>query len=260
MNNRLLTINDRANVSLVGFYGQKPLELILLLERLQAYLANNATIQDHFIAYSLEQVHGTIIGCEGLKSSAGIMNQWIYEIKTEVKYIDYAGWLEYLKNSSFLPWQLRFGGYQLDRDYGFLSRGLHPGIRSFQLQVSEKEIIPVLIGWSWKNNLISEQIDCLRRAGQNFNLLHKYHRDLESIDNDFYLRLGTIEGKLSNEEILRIESEVRKILSDSSPLNIILDRKDISFARYQDLVLTPKTTITIPLLDATPSQIELLYQ
>jgi hypothetical protein len=127
------------------------------------------------------------------------------------------------------------------------------------LQIFGDEIIPVLIGWSWKNNLISQQIDCLRRGGKQFNLLHKYHRHPESIDNDFYLRLGTINKKISSENISLIESEVRRILSKRTPIDINLDRENLFFVRYQNSQLPLQTTIKIPLLDATPIKIELLY-
>jgi hypothetical protein len=254
-----MIIPDRPNVSLVGFYGNKPLEFILLLEKLQRYFATNARTKDNFIPYRLEQIHGTILGCEGLLTSEGVVNKWLYETTGKIKYIKYDRFLEYLNDRAILPINLRFGGYQLERDYGFLSRGLHPAIRSFQLQVSGTEIIPVLIGWSWQNNLISQEIESLRRSGQKFNLLHKYHRNPESIDNDFYLRLGTIKRQLSPEIISQIESEIRTLLLDHTPIAIKIDRDRISFALYQDFQLTPETTKIIKLLDATKENIEQLY-
>jgi hypothetical protein len=252
-------ISNLPNVSLVGFYGEKPLELTLLIQEIQTYLAAADEIQSCFIPYRLEQIHGTILGCEGLLTSEGVVNKWLYETTEEIKYIKYDRFLEHLNDRAILPINLRFGGYQLERDYGFLSRGLHPAIRSFQLQVSGAEIIPVLIGWSWQNNLISQEIESLRRSGQKFNLLHKYHRHPESIDNDFYLRLGTIKQQLSPEVIFQIESKIRTILLDRTPITIKLDRAQISFALYQDLQLTPETTKIIKLLDATKQNIEQLY-
>jgi hypothetical protein len=254
-----MIIPDVPNVSLVGFYGKKSLELTLLIQEVQTYLAAATAIQDCFIPYRLEQIHGTILGCEGLFTSKGVINKWLYETTKEIKYIDYSKFIEYLQNLDSSPISLRFCGYQLDRHYGFLSRGLHPAIRSFQLQVSSEEIVPVFIGWSWQNNLISQEIDCLRRSGQKFNLLHKYHRHPEAIDNDFYLRLGTIKQQVSPEVISQIESEIRGILLDRTPLQLKLDRSQISFARYQDLQLTPETTKIIRLLDATKENIEQLY-
>ena len=51
---------------------------------------------------------------------------------------------------------------------------------------------------------ISFAIDDLRRNLQQFNLLHQDHQTPDAIDNDFYLRLGTISGKLSSEVIQAI--------------------------------------------------------
>ena len=62
---------NKANVSLVAFYGDKPIELVNSIARLQEYLTNHQLLQGKFVPYQLEQVHGTIIGCEGFKTRCG---------------------------------------------------------------------------------------------------------------------------------------------------------------------------------------------
>ena len=246
-----------ANVSLVAFYGDKPIELINLIKRLQRKLDDDKLLEDKFIPYQIEQVHATIIGCEGLRNSQGIISQWLFERRGEEKYINFADLTNYLQQLD-LSLTIRFGGYDRDRDYNFLSRDRSLYDRSFQLLPADDLTIPVLIGWSWQNNSVTLAIDKLRRSFQQFNLLHKYHATTEAIDNDFYLRLGTINAQLSVEEIKAIALEICELLAVSA-VSIPLVSKDLAFVRYQDLQLTPSTTKVVPISDITASQLEQLY-
>ena len=240
------------NVSLVAFYGKKSPQLTALIGELQTYLAELKLVDAQFIAYQLEQVHGTILGCKGLKTELGIINYWFYERRQGTKYVNLSGFIDYVQTSDTLPLMIRFGGYNPHVDYDFLSRDRHPFIRSFQLQKSaENTFIPILIGWSFKDNLITHNIDKLRRDAQQFNLLHKYHFTTDAIDNDFYLRLGTITGKLAPEKIEVIENDLRHLLLTKSPTYIALDRDNLALVKYQDLSLTPATTEVLPVSTAT---------
>ncbi len=255
-----MMIPDCPNVSLVMFYGHKPSNLIELILDLQTYLHTSKLVGGKFTSYKLEQVHGTAIGCEGLKTEARIISKWFYENRNETKYIDLASLIKYFDNCPSLPINIRFGGYDRDCDYGFLSRGLHPFDRSFQLQLSpNKTIIPVLIGWSFKNNHISREIDDLRRKLQQFNLLHKYYQTSASVDNDCYLALGIIKGELTPEAIKIIENDIRDILKNKFAINISLKKDDLAFARYHDLFLTPKTTQILPVTEANLDKVNQLY-
>ena len=245
-----------ANISLVAFYGDKPTELINLIARLQTHLANHSLLSNKFIPYQLEQVHGTIIGCEGYKTDSDIVSRWFKERRQEKKYINIPDLLDYLQQID-LPITIRFGGYQRQTNYNFLSRGQYLSDRSFQLQVIEGNTIPVLIGWSWQNNSVTLSIDNLRRSFQQFGLLHKYHIHPNSIDNDFYLRLGTINTQLSTEEINIIATSVRDLLAIS--VLIPIKTNNLAFAQYQDLQLTPATTKIIPVNSITANQLEQLY-
>ena len=256
------------NVSLVAFYQKKPQKLTALIKKIQTNLAENQILKEKFIPYQLEQVHGTIIGCEGLKTEAGIVNKWFYEHQNQIKYMDLTNFIDYLLQNKHLPMIIRFAGYDRDRDYHFLSRSKHPFTRSFQLLPSGKETyIPILIGWPFQDNFIPKHIDDLRRDAQKFNLLHKYHSTPEAIDNDFYLRLGTIKGKLTSEEVnaidvswhCAIKTQVRNLLQAQSPINIRLDRDNLAFVKYQDLSLPLATTEILPITQATTSKIKKLY-
>lgn len=235
------------NLSLVAFYGDKPMELVSLINKLQERIANHELIQDKFIPYQLEQVHGTIIGCEGLITDSGIISKWFYDQRQETKQIDFPGLINYLQHQINLPLTIRFGGYDPQQKYNFLSREQHLSLRSLQLQPADHQTIPILIGWSWKNNDVSWEIDNLRRDLQQFNLLHKYHSNPDAIDNDFYLRLGTITKKLTSEEENAIATDLRNLLLTQDPLYITINLNNITFVQYQDLLLPPATTKIIPI-------------
>ena len=247
----------KANVSLVAFYGDKPVELVNLISTLQTHLANHSLLGDKFIPYRLEQIHGTIIGCEGYKTDSGIASRWFKERRQATKYINIPGLIDHTQQID-LPLTIRFGGYNRQTDYNFLSRGQPLSDRSFQLQVTENYTIPVLIGWSWQDNTVTLAIDNLRRSFQQFGLLHKYHTYPDSIDNDFYLRLGTINTQLSKEEIDLVATNIRTLLSASS-VSIPIKIGDLAFAQYQDLQLTPATTKIIFASSITASQLKQLY-
>ena len=56
------------NVSLIAFYRNKPTYLAVLIDELQTYLDQTSILKGKFQSYSLEQVHGTIIGYEGIRT------------------------------------------------------------------------------------------------------------------------------------------------------------------------------------------------
>lgn len=251
-------IPNVSSISLVAFYGKKPAPLVALLKELQGCLASHRLTQGQFNPYQLEQVHATIIGCEGLISDRGIISRWFERHRRKTEYINIAGLVDYLQHRANLPLTIRFGGYDRQKNYNFLSRDLHLSIRSFQINALQEQGVPVLIGWSWENNRISLAIDNLRRDLEQFNLSHKYHPTPEAVDNDFYLRLGTIERQLSSEQMEEIAIDIRNLL-ETKPLCISIELEDLAFARYRDLQFTPATTKAIPVTEISPSQLEQLY-
>ena len=235
-----LSIPDIPGVSLVAFYGGKPRALQQLIVSLQQLLQRE--FKDNYIPYDIEQVHATIIGCEGLKTEAGIVNKWFYDLRNEVRYLDLAGFLEYLLTSKLLPLEISFAGYQPNINYQFLSRNRHPSDRSIQLQTSKNSIVPILIGWSCRKNHITDKIERLRRDLQQFGFLHKYHKQPQDIDNDFYLRLGTIEGQYNPQFITTIQQQFNNYLQTIAPTNVTLSKENLAIVKYQDLALTFNST------------------
>lgn len=260
--NKLCINKLSMNVSLVSFYGYKPTPLIDLIQKLQTHLLNQELVQSNFVPYELGQIHGTIIGCEGRKTEAGIINKWFEELRQETRYMDFPGLVNYLQHQVKMPKTICFGGYNRTVDYDFLSRGQHLYFRSFQLQPAVEQTIPLLIGWSKKSEgvpSISLAINNLRRDLQQFGMLHKYHGSPENIDNDFYLRLGTISPKLTLEEEQAIATEIRHVLATQPALYLPISLKDLAFAQYQDLSLTPATTKVISAVTMTAGRLEQLY-
>lgn len=255
-----LQIPDVPGVSLVAYYGNKPLKLQQLITELQQLLKESYT--NNFIPYDLEQVHATIIGCEGVKTKSGTIDKWFYALRNEIKYIDYAGLLNFFLNSNLFSLNICFGGYQDDVDYQFLSRNQHPAVRSFQLQIAkDNTLIPIVIGWSLQEQTITTAIDNLRRDLQQFNCLHKYHKFPHDIDNDVYLRLGTIIGDFTPESIADIQQKVNYYLQNKKPTTIPLNQENLAIAKYQSLSLPISTTeiYSLAKLYNNPNLIQQLY-
>lgn len=254
-----LEIPDVPGVSLVAYYGNKPLLQQLIIELQQLLKEHFAT---NFFPYDLKQVHATIIGCEGVKTKSGIINKWFYNLRKEIKYIDYVGLLNYFLNSNLFSLNICFGGYQNEVNYQFSSKNKHPAVRSFQLQTAkDNTLIPIVIGWSLQEQIITTEIDNIRRNLQQFNCLHKYHKFPHDIDNDVYLRLGTIIGNFSPESIADIQQKVNYYLQNQKPTIIPLNKENLAIAKYQSLSLPISTTeiYSLDKLYNNPNLIQQLY-
>jgi hypothetical protein len=246
-------IPNTPNLSLVAFYGNKSPELTSLIRELQNCITD--LVGEKFVSYQLEQVHATLLGLEGRRNSQGILNKWYWYHREETKYMDFKNLLFYLRYSGRLPIIVRIGGYDRTVDYGFLSRDRHPYERSFNIQGN----IAVLMGWPCRERHFSMELDRLRLEGQNFNILHKYFKSVDTVDNDLYMRLGMFKNELSTSEIVTIEEQVQRLVHSHLSLYLSVDINSVFFTYYQDEFLTPETTRVIPLTEATPEQLESIY-
>jgi hypothetical protein len=234
------------NVSLVAFYGSKPPPLAAFLQKLQQQL--DRALEGQFRPSPLEQIHGTLIGCEGTRRDRAIVSHWWKQRRGETRHLDLSGFLHELHCGSAFPFDLRLGGYDSEIDYGFLSRDRHPFERSFQF----RDNLAVLVGWLHQGD---PDLDRFRRNAQHYNFLHKFHDRPDAIDNDFYLRIGTIIAPVSPERRSRIEAEIRHFLKSNQPVRVKLNLDDLAFVRYRDLTLSPDTT---QVLNARDASVELL--
>ena len=248
------------NVSLVAFYYHKPSSLIELIDELQTCLNQTSILKEKFQDYQIEQVHGTILRCEGIRTKQGIINKCFLKNRQEIKYIDLEGLSQYFQSSDLFPLTFRFGGYHPHLDYKFLSRNQHPCTRSFQLQLSTKKTtIAILIGWPFNQDYISLDLEDLRRNAQRFNFLHKHHSLPQTIDNDFYLRLGIFQEPLKPEELYLVQKKIGKILQTKPPIYISLEKQDLAFVKYQDPSLPLETTQITYLSEVTRDKLAQLF-
>jgi hypothetical protein len=241
------------NVSLVAFYGTKFLDFQQFLESLQQKISEN--LKDEYERYDLEQIHATLIGCEGLKIPHGILSKWFLENRGEKKYLNLADFINFVRQSDRLPIALQIGGYNLATDYHFLSQEKHPFYRSFQFIGK----MAVLRGWAVNNKRITLNIDRFRLACQKYNLLHKYHLHSDSVDNDIYMRIGVLKREISQEAIAKVERQIQNQLSQHLSLLLTLDRDCLNFIQYQNLLPSPDTTTVVSLQQATQEIMENLY-
>jgi hypothetical protein len=115
------------------------------------------------------------------------------------------------------------------------------------------------MGWPSRGQQFPLDIDRFRLGAQSFNLLHKFHGSPESIDNDFYLRLGVLKGVTSEESLRRIEGEIRESLKSWPPIYILVEMESIAFAGYNEVTLDLDTTQVVSLSFATKQSVEELY-
>ncbi len=123
------------------------------------------------------------------------------------------------------PLHIRIGGFASSRVYPFTSRGLHPYTRSFALNGP----LAVTMGWPVTGQSYPLTLDTLRRKCMRYNVLHKYHRRVDDIDNDFFFVLGRVElERVSEEKAKFVQHNLRKLLSEREPLDILVRAEDLS--------------------------------
>ena len=180
-------------ITAVALYGTKTGDFKILLETVQAILS--ARLRDRFRPYTLDQIHGTVIRLDGVADTqAGrIVNLRYLEVTGIPRAMDHARALEILTAHLTPPLSIRIGGYGPGTAATFSSRGQHPHERMFSVQGDAF----VLVGWpvsTVTNGIASGPLDDLRRAMNDANIVHWYHRSSTDIDNDFHLVIGHHNG------------------------------------------------------------------
>jgi hypothetical protein len=239
-------------VTLVALYGEKPTALSELILACQKQIA--AHLGDDFVPYEIAQVHATILGLERI-STTGHFNLNFARHRNQERLMDFAGWLTFMQTSNKIPFQVQIGGFQ-NQDYPFTSRGEKPCDRCFSIQGNKV----VLMGWPIGGQVLTKAtistaklipqtpsyptvIDDLRLAGQNFNILHTYHRKPTDVDNDFYFRIGLLRPSYLKSELkITLENSLREFLSSIEPVMIEVTRSLLYIAAYTDETLPSKST------------------
>jgi hypothetical protein len=225
--------------TLVAFYGQKRGPLRHRLRAWQDRLARAVRqigAETVFRPYPLAQVHATVLGLERLQQSA-LYNRNMLDFRGELRAMRLPELFGFILESGHLPFDVQFGGFA-DRDYPFRSRGERPFHRSFSIQGKTA----VVIGWPARAARHGRSsapdwplvLDDLRRGAQEFNVLHRWHREPSDVDNDLYLRLGFLDGELANSQRELVEQEMRRALSGSPPAILRIGPSDLAVVAYPD--------------------------
>ena len=229
-------------LTLVSHYGPKPAPFAEKVRLLQSMIAEH--LGGHFKPYTVEQVHGTIIGLEGTRFGNRIRNENFWRFRGAERFIDFHGLLDFLRTQPESNWDVRLGGYDLASDYGFTSAGQHPFLRSFSLHGE----IAVAMGWPRCSGTFAPLLNELRRAFQQFGALHKWHQRESDVDNDFFFVLGRM---LPDTELAKrdaVQQIIREHLA-TAPLQLPVTHATFSFVAYLDPQLPPANSQTFILID-----------
>jgi hypothetical protein len=215
-------------LTLISLYGDKPEKLAALIAECQDLAAR--VVGSAFTPYDLRQIHATIVGLERREETVmGNANFAKYRGR-EVE-MDFNGFLTYLRRSEQIPLEVQIGGFA-NRDYPFTSRNACPFLRSISVQGGKL----VVLGWPIRGEPREYPmvLDRLRRAAQDFGILHNYHRETNDIDNDFFFRIGMIDPtSVTLEKQSVLENQIREFLSAQPPLAVAIRLEDMFIAAYK---------------------------
>ena len=120
------------------------------------------------------------------------------------------------------------------------------GVGEFTLQ-SARSRSRVGSLWRWAGRLSTQRFrslsTLLRRDLAHGGTLHKYHTTEGEVDNDFFFVLGQVERrKRDRASALAVEENIRKHLSESNALDLVVGADALSFAAYEETTLALKRT------------------
>jgi hypothetical protein len=221
----------------VAFYGPKRGLLGRLLRSWQQRLGRSIRqlgAQRVFRPYPLAQIHATILGLERVPG-LGLHNRNMHDLGGRLQAMRLPELFGFILDSGRLPFDVQFGGFE-ERDEPFRSRGARPFQRSFSIQGRTA----VVIGWPVHaardgRPAIGEwplPLEELRRSAQRFNVRHRWHRAAADVDNDLYLRLGVLDGELTQAQREVVEHEMRQALCESPPATVRISADDLAIVAY----------------------------
>lgn len=238
--------SGKMDLTLVAYYGEKPSAFSELIEVVQQEIIENLPA-DTFYAYEPQQVHGTIIGLEGRRFGAHIINTNYVEKRHELRAVNFSRLFQILKNSRVFPFSVNISGYKDGQAYPFTSRDLHPYLRSFCIQGE----IAVVMGWPCEGNCYPNSLHELRRSFQSANVLHKYHASPNDIDNDFFFAVGRVDlERINNSMLQQVCGKVRLLLSSKNTEPVRICRNYLRVVAYVDSKLPPLTSYAYTLDEA----------
>lgn len=231
--------------TIVALYGDKPEPLRSFLAACQAEAA--AVVGPRFRPYTITQIHGTLIGLERQQSTGGPVNRNFLRLRQREVGMDFAGVLSLVRAA--VPFQVRIGGFA-EADEPFLSRGARPFARGFSVHGCDV----VVMGWPVARAKASPDrvhhsthLADVRRSAERCGVLHAYHGDPSRHDNDFYFRIGTLDGPLDDRLVSRTHGRLRDWLASRPPLFCAIALADLAVAFYRSPELPGESTQTFRL-------------
>ena len=97
-------------------------------------------------------------------------------------------------------------------------------------------------------------LDKYRRSFNKVNVLHKWHRTPDEVDDDFYLVLGRVK-QIKEEEKEHLIEMMQHYLSIQVSVNVALERNCLSVVGYIDPQLPTSSSCALSIIDKrlTPS-------
>jgi hypothetical protein len=241
--------------TLVALYGDKPDDLHAFLSDSQDRVAD--LLGSRFRKYDIAQIHGTIVGLERDEDEPQRLLNRNFRTRRDARIqMDLAGVVKFLRDGSYVPFQLQIGGFQ-DRDYPFVSRGARPYDRSFSIQ--ERNV--VVMGWPLRglpvagppsspaalnreSRLYPPTLDSIRRGAQAYGVLHSYHAKPEDTDNDYFFRIGIVDDPNSVDPLLktRVQETMRELMAAMPPLVVEVGLPDLYVVFYDSEELPLSST------------------
>ena len=218
-----------SQLSLAAFYGEKDInDLWDKIDDIQKLIEDD--ISNKYESYTKEQIHGTIIGLEGVRLNDKLLSKNYKELVNKEYDLELDSILEYIINTEMFPITIKIGGYQNNKKYSFTSRGEIPYNRSFSVQ---RDTL-VAMGWPYKDNNYTPILDTLRRELGKLGGLHKYHDQVNSFDNDFFFVLGNLKFPLTENEKNNLQLKIRNEMTSWNETYLTIHKDDLRVIQYED--------------------------
>lgn len=240
-------------VTLVACYGAKPDAFRAFIVQAQWRLRRE--LGRAFQRYPVAQVHATIIGMEGEVDGDEVVNaNFAREGERRTMQFD-----RLLEDARRLAFTVRIGGFRAGRAYGVESAGGHPHERSFSVHGD----FAVAMGWPVSAGRPSTALDDVRRRLADHGVRHKYHRDADDVDNDFYFVLGRVDRTAVPPERIEAATEVvRDWMASIDPLSLEVDARRLAIVGYRtpELPIATSTILRVAEESVTPDDVRALYR
>jgi hypothetical protein len=222
---------NEMQATLVAFYGfDKPQQFVHLIAECQNWAGH--LLGGAFNSYPLEQVHGTIIGLEGSVEGERILNRNFRDIGQDREMLIY----EMIRQCrSFEPFTIRLGGWQ-DKEYGFRN-GMNesPYEGSFFVRGGLSGAMGWPVAETESGDETTRRLYDLRKMLEvEANVLHRWHRDPNFIDNDFFFRIGLTPLQDSDPLVETARSEMRRYMSQHDSVELVIRPETLTVVAYTD--------------------------